>query len=1256
MYKLQSLQQRTVMPSTIICVANFWNQGTVPGILQTASWVTRSDSNSFEADKEDIPMKRYLVTTLLTLVALVLSLGFTAAVSAQEVTGTITGTVTDANGAAVSGATVTLTNVGTRLVVRTVSTSDDGSFSAPLVPVGEYTLTVEAPNFKKTVQTNLKLDANQTRTLDVTLEAGNIAETVTVTADPVAVQLTTPATSTVINGDQVRELSLNNRNWVQLVALAPGVSNDLADQVYVGTTNPAGQANIMNIAVNGARSAQNTYRVDAADITDRGSNITIQGYPSVDSIDQFTVLRSLYPAEAGGSGGGQVNVVTRSGGEKFHGSFFEFVRNDKLNANDFLSNTVANPPFGRESNGKAKRTPFRYNNFGFTISGPVYLPRFGEGGDAVHRVNRTFFFFSEEQRRDIRYPLLSSTVPDLAMRQGIFPIDICVRANAPTTATATCLDILPAGVPLSSRASINPVAQQYLTFIYNKLPAPTNALTRALLFPALNTSDFRQEIIKLDHAFTNDWSVYYRFQNDKIPTIDVNALFSQGSGLPGVSTTSTNSPGRTHTFQSTHVVNPKLVVVGRFAYGYGAILSHHVGTLALINSPITPPLAYPNTRDRVPTVTGNGFSALQSFGPYDNFSYKRNYSGDVTWIKGGHTFKFGAIYGQYRKNENALAGSNEGVYSGFLNTLLSSPQQLSVLAPQVAGQDTNAARRANFQAFANFLQGNNLTFSQARFDYTGDLRQIAWEAYGQDEWRFHPNLTLYYGMRYSFFGSPYDKNGRLSNFDPSLFNAADAPRVTGAGNRVVGTGNFCNGMIVNSQNYQTAANNCTPIASPYGKHVVNAPKDNFAPRVGLAWDPFGKGKTSVRTGYGLFYDQVLNGTYLQNIGTNPPYQETFTISQTRLDQPVPPGVTVTAGASVAAPNIRAIQPNWKDPYMQQWSLDVQQQFGNDTLFTAGYFGSKGTHLIGAYELNDLPPGFAISRGPTGCAVGASTTPTAPCHVAGTGFFSGAATNILDQLRPFRGYRGINMITPQFNSNYHSLQVSGQHRFTGASQLNLAYTWSKNLTDSPNDRTNAPQNSYDIRSEYQRATLDRRHVLSLNYIYELPFFRSQQGFTGKLLGGWQASGIIVYNSGLPFSVVTSSFDASGLGNIPVLQAGNRPNLLCDPNANAPGTAQQFFNTACFQRNPLATATNIVNAPGSAGRGIVNGPSTKRVDFTMTKNIRFGESMQLQLRGEAFNIFNTTNFRTLSVNVTAANFGSVTAVRDPRTIQLGAKFSF
>jgi hypothetical protein len=263
--------------------------------------------------------------------------------------------------------------------------------------------------------------------------------------------------------------------------------------------------------------------------------------------------------------------------------------------------------------------------------------------------------------------------------------------------------------------------------------------------------------------------------------------------------------------------------------------------------------------------------------------------------------------------------------------------------------------------------------------------------------------------------------------------------------------------------------------------------------------------------------------------------------------------------------------------------------------------------------------------------------------------------ILDQLRPYRGYRSITLLQPRYNSNYHSLQVYAQRRFTGASQVSMAYTWSKNLTDSQNDRSNAPQNTFDIRSEYSRATLDRRHVFSLNYIYELPFFSKQQDFVSKVLGGWQASGIVTYNTGLPFTITTSSFDAAGLGNNPAAIAGNRPNILCDPNQNAPHTLQAWFNTACFQTNP-AVGTLVANIPGTAGRGVVLGPPTSRVDFTMTKNISFGETTKLQLRGEAFNILNHTNFRTIGTNVTLGTYGTVTAVRDPRTIQLGAKLIF
>lgn len=1220
-------------------------------------------------------MRHHLQFLRIVFVATAL-LSFAVAVTAQETTGSIVGTVKDSNGAVVKGATVTITDTEKNQVVRTVSSDDDGAFTASDLHVGLYDVSVEAPNFKRHMETKVKLDLGQRRAVDVVLQVGSVAEVVTVEANPVAVELSTPTVSTTINGDQARELSLNNRNWVQLITLAPGVTNDLADQVYVGTTNPAGQANIMSIAVNGARSAQNTYTVDGADVTDRGSNITIQAYPSVDSIAEFKVQRSLFAAESGRSGGGQINVVTRGGGEKFHGSVYEFVRNDKLNANDFISNRNSNPPFGRESNGKAKRAPFRYNDYGLTFSGPVYLPRFQEGGAGWKKLSRTYFFFSEEQRKDRRYPLLTAPagVPDLQMRQGIFPIDICLSAfTAATTGAAPCTSVLPRGVPLSSVVPINPVAQQYLTFIYNRLPAPTDAVTRALVYPAQGIFDFRQEIIRVDHAFSDKLSAYYRFEKDTIPTVDPSSIFSSGSNLPEVSKTETQSPGKTHTLQGTYVASPSLVIAGRWNYGYGAIISKDIGTIALANSPITPPLAYAKTRDFVPTVAGNGFSTLTTFGDYNNFSYKHNFSGDVSWTSGRHTMKFGGTYSFYRKYENALAGNNAGAFSGFLNTTPNSGVQTSTLAPNAASQEANAARRANFQNFANFLVGNNVAFSQARYDYIGDFRQIAIESYAQDEWRFRSNLTVYFGVRYSYFGSPWDKNGRLSTFDSTLFNPALAPRVTGAGNRVPGTGAYCNGLIVNSQNVQSLGL-CVPTASPYGKYVVKAPKGDFAPRFGLAWDPFKKGKTSIRMGYGMYYDQVLVGTYQQNIGTNPPYQETFTVSATsggsaavtpRLDQPVPTGIPVTVGVSNTPFSIRAIQPQWKDPYMQHWSLEWQQQLGTQTIFSVGYFGSKGTHLIGAYELNELPPGFALTAR---CATGANTlqTPgvvTVPCQTAGTYFggTGGQSSTILDQIRPYRGYRSINIITPQFNSNYHSLQTMAQRRFAGASQINVAYTWARNMTDNQTDRSTAPQNSYNNRGDYGRATLDRRHVFSANYIYEVPFFSKRHDFAGKVLGGWQVSGIVSLQSGLPFTAA-ANFDAAGLGNIPALIAGNRPNVLCDPNANAPHTFESWIAntvaTSCLQPNPT-TGTGVANVVGNSGRGIINGPPTKRFDFSLFKNLKFGENVKLQLRGEIFNIFNKTNFRgitSLAIANLGGTYGTISTVRDPRTIQLGAKLTF
>src|ERR1041385_2778967 len=493
------------------------------------------------------------VVCLLAVVALLFACsGLTLA---QETAGSIVGAVKDANGAAVANATITVTDSAKKVVIRTLQTNDDGIYTARDLPVTKYDVTVEAKGFKKHVESGVQVDVGHQRNLDITLQTGDISETVTVEAAPIAVQLTTPAASTVINGDQVRELQINNRNFVSLVTLAPGVTNDLDDLVFTGTNNPETQVvNRALISVNGARSTQNTFTVDGADVTDRGANLTIQAYPSVDSIGEFNVLRSLYPAESGRSGGGQVNIVTRSGGEKFHGSAFEFIRNEAFNANDFQSNRTPSlaASFGRDDNGKIRRKPFRYNNYGFTVGGPVYFPNFGEGsGGIASRLKRTFFFFSEEQRRDTRYPTLSTrnvsgggAVPSAQMKLGIFPIPICI--SAVNTSSTGCTQTLPAGTPLSSLTPVSNVAQQYISDIWNHVPDPTALATLQLDFPDINVAKFRQEIIRVDHTASDRLSFFYRFEHDKIPTEDADGTIGGRSNLPFVNRTVSDSPGKTH--------------------------------------------------------------------------------------------------------------------------------------------------------------------------------------------------------------------------------------------------------------------------------------------------------------------------------------------------------------------------------------------------------------------------------------------------------------------------------------------------------------------------------------------------------------------------------------------------------------------------------------------------------------------------------------------------------------------------------------
>ncbi len=1135
----------------------------------------------------------------------------------QEVTGSISGTVVDSTGAAIRAASVTLSDTDRNQEIRSLTTNAEGFYTGTVLPLGTYTVKISAPGFKTESITGVVLHVNDALTVNSRLIAGSAGEFVTVTADALQLNFEDATQAGLINGTQVRELVLSSRNYEQLVGLQPGVSYSGADQIYIGNSSPNGATNVVNFSVNGARTSGNSWTVDGADNVDRGSNFTLLTYPSVDAIAEFKTLRGNYSAEFGRSASGQINVVTKSGTSALHGSAYDFERNDIFNANDVL-NKLLTTPIGA-TRLPSSRGRLRYHDFGYTVGGPVFIPGLYDG-----RERKTFFFFSQEIRRVITYkPFALTGVPSIAERQGNFSSLVCASVNA---TSGKCNNSGTLNVPISS-----PLAAAYLKDIYAGVGAPDSAgnLTTA---PLRNVFNANQQIARIDQQFGQKLTAFFRFINDAIPTTEPGGLFS-GSGYPGVQTTSTNAPGRIYLGHATYVFTPTLLIDGGYAFSSGALLSDPTGSALNANSPdIKPTLPFTSSLARVPALTFQGGTGITTYGPYRDYSRNHNVFVNVVKTLGTHTVRVGIDFNHYNKRENnALA--NAGSFA-FTN---------AGLIPAAKGQ---TAAQAYQQAFANFLTGFTSTFSQASSDVTPDIRVNQIEAFVQDDWKASSRLTLNLGLRYSLFNQPIDANHQLTTFDPALYVAANAPTIdkSTSGNICIAgapcTGgvlpnpntNVLNGISINGQN------------SPYGDKVGKADKLDFAPRVGFALDVFGDGKTSLRGGYGLAYDSSLFGIYEQNIFANKPFVNTPSISNTSFDNPA----AIAANVSFGTQTIRATAPVFKTPYDQQFSLDLQHQLPTDITVDVAYVGNHQVHLLGLVDINQPAPGAFI-------AAGLGTAGASPV-------INSTNVNTLNQIRPYRGYNAINSVQPIFGGNYNSLQVSGRKQWKHESLISLNYTWSRALTDANADRSGAPQISSNPHAEYGRAAADRTHIFNFNAVYTVPFFYEQKGLVGHLLGGWEVSALGFFNSGLPLNVTTSGLDPAGVGVILSSSVSSgRPDRVGNPNS---GTSDNPIHNRLhwFNINAFTAVPNGQLRGGNAARNIVNGPGWWRVDPGLFKNVNFTERVHLQLRGEAFNIFNHTNPDTISTGslISASGYsstaGNITGYRDKRILQLGAKVVF
>ncbi len=1144
-------------------------------------------------------------------IALCLAAGLTA----QEITGTIEGTVLDPTGAAVPGARITIFNQDKKLVQRTVNTDASGVYTAPFLPVGTYQVKAESSGFKTELRSDIRLNINDVLKINISMSVGSLTETVEVTADSAQVELASAASASTVEGTQIRELMLPTRNYEQLITLMPGVVSNATDELYIGNSMPSGSAAAIPYSVNGARSSTTNWTVDGADNVDRGSNLTLSTFPSIDSIAQFKVQRATYTADTGRAGGAQVNVVTKGGTSEFHGNAYEFFRNDVFNANNWGNNAnrtnIVNgkdprvPCTGANyQDCYAKIAPVRWHDFGFTIGGPVPL--------GARDKNKTFFFFSQEFHRVINYATFNPTLPTTDMLAGNFAQPVCVSFSGQTcTSVGTSIPV--------SQFNANSVA--YMKDIFSKLPLPTVntvAATTSGFFPVRNVFNGRQEIGRIDHDFSEKFRLYGRFTIDDIPTTEAGGLFGQSS-VPDMATTKTNSPGRAVVLHAYNIITPSLINDASFNFTQSAILTVPVGLTAKEKNPdINPKTPFPNPEGVIQSVTFTGGSGANGAGPYTD--YNRNYAwvDNLNWIRGRHNLRFGISTNRYQKTENANSGQGTFLFS------------------------TNGmpSGTSNFQqSWANFLLGNVASFTQPSMDITPDVRAWQTEAYAQDDFKLNPRLTLSAGVRWSYFGQPTDAGGLMTNFHPGLFDPAKAPQINPNNGTVIpGTANWqTNGIIVGGK------------SSPFGDKVSNDSYRNFAPRLGVAWDPTGSGKTSVRAGYGIYYDSSLFGIYEQNIFANPPFVASTVFTNASFTD-VTSG---TAGISPLSPQATSVlalhstQIPAKVPYMQNWNLSIQRQLNKTTFVEVAYVGSKGTHLLGIIDLNEAYPGFAYAAG---------------LHQKnGSTIFTSADEPNINAVKPYRGFAGISALETAFDSNYHSLQVDIKKNFGEAGLLGIDYTWSRAMTDNSSDRSNAPQNSYNWHEgEYSRASWDRTHVFTVNYVYTLPFFKRGRGLLPSTLGGWEVSGILTAYTGQPLTVTTSSVDPAGLGILTTGPASVRPDQICNPNANAPhqyGALSQgllWFNTSCFVPVPDGQIR-----PGNAGRFTVMGPGFFNWDAALYKNFNLskGERWKLQLRGESFNTLNWVNPSGVSsANNTSTTFGVTSGFRAARRMQLGAKITF